>query len=177
LFAAFAPIMRGVKLAIDFGNIRGNSVLRTLIRPIVLILLILAFLTVPTDCDADENACSYFFDRLIEIPHKKLVSSQDGFISIWDGRKTAGCEVVFKSHETLVSGEKVFDLFQSLITAPGWKIDNNLTADGPGSSSVGIENPGDKCAIHWSQHSWVDDKTGKIEQSSDIEITVQCSSR
>jgi hypothetical protein len=52
-----------------------------------------------------------------------------------------------------------------------------LMADGPGSSSVGIENALSKCALHWSQHGWVYEKTGKIEQSSDIKIIVQCSSK
>lgn len=151
--------------------------LQALLSIIVLILLILAFFVAATDCNADDNACSYFFGRLNETPHKSIVSSQDGFISIWDGTTILGCEVVFKSREALISGEKVFDLFQSLTTAPGWDIDEKLIADGPGSSSVGIKNASYKCALHWSQHAWVDERTGKIEQSSDIEIIVQCSSK
>lgn len=151
--------------------------MKTLFHPLITALVALSFLAAPTDCGADDKACSYFLGRLTELPHKKLALYENGFESIRDGRKTAGCEVVFTTHEDLVSGEKVFAAFQSLFNAPGWIIDDQLTADGPGSSSVGIVSSHSRCAVHWSQHSWVDEKTGKIEQSSDIEITVQCSSK
>jgi hypothetical protein len=151
--------------------------MKTFFHPLISAWVVLSFLTAPADCGADDRACSYFFSRLTELPHKRLALSENGFESIWDGRKTAGCEVVYETLETLVPGEKVFAVFQSLLHAPGWMIDDHLTADGPGSSSVGMENSHSRCAVHWSQHSWIDEKTGILKQSSDIKIIVQCAPR
>ena len=141
------------------------------ILPLFLILIIvnlnLAF--------ADDFACSNFFPKLSELPHTKLTQNNNGFKSLWNGKWTHGCEIVFKSHDSIVSGDKVYDLFQSFINSPGWAIDNSLSADGPGSSSIGIENDKSKCTILWSQHAWIDDKTGEHRQSSNIEMIIQCS--
>jgi hypothetical protein len=124
---------------------------------------------------ANDSACSYFYPKLSKLPHIELTQNNDGFKSLWDGRWVQGCEIIFKSTESIVSGDKVYDTFQSFINRPGWTIDNNLSADGPGSSSVTIENNKNRCAIVWSQHAWIDDKTGEHRQSSDIEIIIQCS--
>jgi len=53
----------------------------------------------------------------------------------------------------------------------------NLIADGPGSSTVGIESDKSKCCIHWSQQAWIDEETLEHMQSSHIEMIVQCSSK
>jgi hypothetical protein len=141
--------------------------------PLILIFLIanlnLAF--------ADDSACFYFYTKLSELPHIKLTQNNSGFKSLIDGKWTHGCEIIFKSHESIISGEKVYNTFQSFINAPGWIIDNNLSADGPGSSSATIERDKNKCAILWSQHAWIDENTGEHMQSSDIEIIIQCSSK
>jgi hypothetical protein len=143
------------------------------ILPLILVLLIinlnLAF--------ADDSPCSYFFPKLSELPHIKLSQNNDGFKSLANDKWTHGCEIVYESHESIVSGDKVYGTFQSFINRPGWTIDNNLSADGPGSSSIGIENEKGKCIILWSQHAWIDDKTGEHRQSSDIEMIIQCSSK
>jgi hypothetical protein len=145
---------------------------------ILSIILILLQLTVNLiSAFADDSACSYFYQRLSDLPHIKLTKSDDGFESLWDGRRTHGCEIVFESHESIISGNLVYDTFQSLINAPGWTIDNNLSADGPGSSSVSIENDKNKCTIHWSQNAWIDEESGGQRQSSDIEMIIQCSSK
>ena len=122
-----------------------------------------------------DAACSYFYKKLTELPHVKLTVNDDGFQSMWDGKEMSGCELIFESHASIVSGEKVYRIFQSFIQTPGWKIDNNLLADGPGSSSVGIENDKHKCCINWSQHAWIDEKSGKLTQSNHIEMIIQCS--
>ena len=62
----------------------------------------------------------------------KLFLTDDGFKSLWNVKLTHGCEVVFKSNESIVSGDKVYETFQSFINRPDWTIDNNLSADGPG---------------------------------------------
>ena len=122
---------------------------------------------------ANDFACSYFSHKLSELPHIKLIQNTNGFKSIWDGKWTHGCEIIFKSHDSIVSSEVVYDTFQSFINAPGWTIDNKLSADGPGSSSATIENNKNNCTILWSQHAWIDEKTGEHRQSSDIEMIVQ----
>ena len=85
--------------------------------------------------------------------------------------------IIFKSHESIVYGDEAYETFHSFINAPEWTIDRKLIADGPGSSSIGIENDRSKCTIHWSQHAWIDEKSGKQRQSSDIEMIIQCSSK
>ena len=127
---------------------------------------------------ADDNSpCSFFYRKLSELPHTKLTQNDNGFKSLWNGKWTHGCEIVFKSHESIVSGDKVYDTFQSFINSPGWTIDNNLSADAPGSSSVTIENNKNRCAILWSQHAWIDENTGEQRQSSNIEMLIQCTSK
>ena len=126
---------------------------------------------------ADDSACSYFYPKLSELSHTKITQNDNGFKSLLDGKLTDGCEIVFKSHESIVSGDKVYDTFQSFINNPAWTVDNSLSADGPGSSSVTIENKKNRCAILWSQHAWIDEKTGEHRQSSNIEMIIQCSSK
>jgi hypothetical protein len=143
------------------------------ILPLILILLIVNLnLAV-----ANYSACSCFYPKLSELPHIKLTQTNNGFKSLWDGKWTHGCEIVFESHDSIVSGNKVYDTFQSFINAPGWAIDNNRSADGPGSSSIGIENEKNKCTILWSQHAWIDEESGEQKQSSNIEMIIQCSSK
>ena len=76
----------------------------------------------------------------------------------------------------MVSGDKVYEIFQSFINAPDWVIDDKLCADGPGSSSVTIENDKNRCTLLWSQHSWIEE-SGEHRQSSDIEMIIQCTTK
>jgi hypothetical protein len=122
-----------------------------------------------------DPVCSYFYRSLLQLPHTKLIQNSDDFLSLWNGKRLGGCEVVYESHESLVSGSKVYDQFESFIHTLGWSINNNLVADGPGSSTVGIENEMNRCLINWSQHAWIDEKTKEHRQSSQIKMIVQCS--
>ena len=146
-------------------------------KKLSLILLVLQLIANLSSAFADNSACSYFYSKLSELPHIKLTASDKGFKSLWDGKWKHGCEIIFKSHESIISGDEAYETFQSFINAPGWMIDNKLSADGPGSSSIGIENDRSKCTIHWSQHAWIDEKSGEQRQSSDIEMIIQCSSK
>ena len=141
-----------------------------------LILLLLQLIVNLSSVFADNSVCSYFYPKLSKLPHIKLSTSDNGFNSLWDGKWAHGCDIIFKSHESIISGDEAYQTFQSFINAPGWMIDNNLSADGPGSSSVSIEKDRSKCTIHWSQHAWIDEESGEQRQSSDIEIIIQCSS-
>ena len=124
----------------------------------------------------DDSACRLFYDKLSKLPHTKLTVNTNGFVSFWDGKQINGCEVAFETDESMVSGKVVHQKFEAFIKLKGWSFNEKLIADGPGSSIVGIENDGNRCLINWSQHSWIDEKTGKIKQSYQIRIVVQCSS-
>ena len=126
---------------------------------------------------SDDSVCSYFYPKLSELPNIRLTETNDGFRSISDGIWARGCEIIFKSHNSIVSGERVYNTFQSIINTPNWAINDNLSADGPGSSSVTIETDKNRCTILWSQHAWIDEKAEEHKQSSDIEMIIQCSSK
>jgi hypothetical protein len=143
------------------------------ILPLIFILIIVNL----SHAFADNSACSNFYHKLSELPHIKLTQNNNGFKALSDGKWTHGCEIVYESHESMIPGDEVYKKFQSFINAPDWAIDNKLSADGPGSSSVTIENDINKCIISWSQHAWIDDKTGEHRQSSDIEMIIQCTSK
>jgi hypothetical protein len=104
-----------------------------------------------------------------------LTVNTNGFVTFWDGKQIDGCEVVFETDESMVSGEVVHQKFESFLNLWGWSLNEKLMADGPGSSTVGIEKDSNRCLINWSQHSWIDEKTGEIKQSDQIKIVVQCS--
>ena len=118
----------------------------------------------------------FFYDKLSELPHTQLTVNTNGFVSLWDGQQSDGCEVVFGTDESMVSGKVAHQKFESFINLSGWSLNEKLMADGPGSSTVGIENDGTRCLVKWSQPSWVDEKAGEIKQSDKIKIVVQCSS-
>jgi hypothetical protein len=124
---------------------------------------------------SEDSSCNYFYEKLQDIPHSKLTLKKGVFESLLDAKPISGCEVEFKSHVSMVSGEKVLERFESLTQTPGWVTDN--VADGPGSSTVVIKKDKSRCLLHWAQHSWVDEKSKEIEQSEDIEVMIQCFSK
>jgi hypothetical protein len=142
-------------------------------KTIFLLLTSLLLLNISAAFGAD-FVCSHFYNKLSELPHIQLTLNLDGFKSIWNGKQLQGCDVFYESHVSLVSGGKVYELFESFIQAPGWVINNNLVADGPGSSTVGIEKGTNRCLINWSQHAWIDEETKEHRQSSQIKMVVQC---
>ena len=153
----------------------GTKNYSNVMRKILFLFFVLLLLIVDlSSAIADDSACSYFYPKLSELPHIKLTKSNNAFKSLWNGKWAHGCEIIFKSHESIISGDKVYETFQSLINAPDWIIDNNLSADGPGSSSVSIEKDKSKCTIHWSQHAWIDEESGEQRQSKNIEMIIQC---
>jgi hypothetical protein len=124
---------------------------------------------------AQSRGCSYFQSRLADLPGLDLVLNTGAFNSIWDGKRTDGCEVVFESHTSVLSEEDARRKFDELITSPGWKVNEMLSADGPGSATVALEKRGERCALHWSRHAWIEAATHQDRRSEDIRILVQCS--
>jgi len=126
--------------------------------------------------NANDSPCLQFYNELLKLPHTRLTETSNGFVSLLDGKSLKGCEVIFESDESIVSGEVVFLKFQSFTNWQDWSINENLSADGPGSSIIVIENNQDKCILHWSQHSWIDEKSNEYRQSENIKLIVQCTS-
>ena len=145
-------------------------------KTILSIFLSLMFLNSSSALESD-SVCSYFYNRLSELPYTELNINTHNIRSLWNDQAIQGCEVVYESQESQVSGSRVYDQFERFIHTPGWFMNNNLVADGPGSSTVGIENENNRCLINWSQHAWIDEMTGEHRQSSQIKIIVQCSPR
>ena len=141
------------------------------------IIAIASLLLIPIAAivNADDSICTQFHQKLSELPHTKLNLNTNGFVSLFNGKPLDGCEIVFQTNESLVSGDKVNDLYNELINSDGWTQNNDYAADGPGSSLIGIENDGYRCLINWSQHAWLDDKTNEIKQSDQIKMGIQCS--
>lgn len=125
---------------------------------------------------ANDSSCHQFFNELSKLPHTTLTEPNNGFVSILDGKSKKGCEVIFKSNESIVSGEIVYQKFQSFTNLKGWSINENLSADGAGSSTVVIENNQNRCILNWSQPSWIDEKSNEYRQSENIKLVVQCTS-
>ena len=73
--------------------------------------------------------------------------------------------------ENQFSGASYFD-FTKIIRY----INENLSADGPGSSTIVIENNQNTCILHWSQHSWIDENS-EYQQREHIKLIVQCTSK
>ena len=127
-------------------------------------------------CIASESPCLRFYDELSKQPYSNLELDSDGFVSIWDGKSMNGCEITFETNESLVSGSIVRQKFDSFINRQGWSINPKLMADGPGSSTVGIEDDQNRCIISWSQHAWIDENSDH-QQTNEIMLIVQCSER
>ncbi len=139
-------------------------------------LSVLLFLVAScTPAFGEDAACEYFYEKLVGLPHSNLILKRGVFDSLLDGKPVSGCEVEFKTHASMVPGEKVFERFESLTHAPGWVADP--VADGPGTSTVVVEREKNRCFLHWSQNSWVDEESKEIKQSEDIEVKIQCLSK
>lgn len=115
--------------------------------------------------------------ELLKLPHTRLTQTANGFVSLLDGKSLNGCEVIFESDESIISGEAVYLKFQSFTNGQGWHINENLMADGPGSSTVGIENNQNTCILHWAQSAWIDEQSNEYRQSENIKLIVQCTSK
>jgi hypothetical protein len=136
--------------------------------------LVFLFIFICQISNANDLPCIQFYNELFKLPHTRLTETARGFVSLLDGKSLKGCEVIFESDESIVSGEVVFLKFQSFANWQGWYINENLMADGPGSSTIVIENNQNKCILHWSQHSWIDEQSNEYRQSEQIKLIVQC---
>ena len=145
-------------------------------KPLSLSFIFL-FIYISQISNATDSPCTQFYNELLKLPHTRLTQTSNGFVSILDGKSLKGCEVIFESDESMVPGEVVYLKFQSFANWQGWYSDENLVADGPGSSTIETENNQNKCILHWSQHAWIDEHSNEYRQSENIELIVQCTSK
>jgi len=149
----------------------NNTIMKTLSLSLAFLFIFICQIS-----NANDSACLQFYNELLKLPHTRLTQISNGFFSLLDGKSLKGCEIIFESNESIVSGEDVYLKFQSFTNWQGWTFNENLTADGPGSSTIGIENNQNKCILHWSQHSWIDEKSNEYRQSDQIKLIIQCTS-
>lgn len=123
-----------------------------------------------------QDACEHFFLALKAVPHETLTRSEGQHESLWDSKKYMGCEVQFVTNDTLISGKRVpdFDALEgSEMYRRGWRVNNSIVADGPGSGIFGIEKESVLCIVRHDQPAGLDEH-GNFEQSETLSITVQC---
>jgi hypothetical protein len=149
----------------------NNAMIKTLSLPFAFLFIFICQIS-----NANDSSCNQFYNELSKLPHTRLTETTNGFVSILDGKSLKGCEVIFESNESRVSGEIVYQKFQSFTNWQGWYINENLCADGAGSSTVVIENNQNRCILNWSQPSWIDEKSNEYRQSENINLVVQCMS-
>ena len=147
----------------------NNTIMKTLSLSLAFLLIFTCQIS-----NANDVLCPKFYNELLRLPHTRLTQTSNGFVSLLDGKSLKGCEVIFESKESIVSGEVVYLKFRSFTNWQGWYINENLSADGPGSSTVVIENYQNKCLLNWSQRSWIDEKSNEYRQSELIKLIVQC---
>lgn len=124
-----------------------------------------------------KDSCGYFFRALKTVPHEKLTRNDGDLESLWDGKRVSGCEVMFVTNDALRSGRDMPDFFSTESTELyrlGWRMNNSLAADGPGSGIFGIENESVLCLVSHDQPAYLDEKTEKIIQSETLTLTIQC---
>lgn len=169
----FCTLYKSSNHSVLFENhLLNNTAMKTLSLSLAFLFIFICQIS-----NANDSPCIQFYNELLKLPHTRLTETSNGFVSLLNGKSLKGCEVIFESNESIVSGEVVYLKFQSFTNRLGWFINENLSADGPGSSTVGIENNQNKCVIHWSQHSWIDEKSNEHRQSEHIKLIVQCSSK
>jgi hypothetical protein len=122
------------------------------------------------------SPCDEFYDALAEVPHESLRTALGTFESLWDGGIHEGCEVEFQTNDSLRSGVSLPDFVPFADTemyVAGWRMVNEIGADGPGSGIYGIRRESSLCVVRWEQPAYIDDD-GDIVQSDTLRMWVQC---
>jgi len=123
-----------------------------------------------------QDYCEHFSQVLKAVPHVTITRSEGAHQSLWDRKHYDGCEVQFVTNDTLLSGKRVpdFDALKgSQMYRRGWRVNNSIVADGPGTGIFGIEKKSVLCIVRHDQPAYLDDD-GTFVQSETLIITVQC---
>jgi len=139
---------------------------------------LLIMLLLPATALAGEinHNCAPFYQALLQLPHEDLQSSDGPFTSEWSRHCVEGCLLVMITNQSLLGDQSLADLSGEPGTPlydEGWRSNPAYTADGPGTSLVGLEKDGALCLVFTSQPSFVGD-TGKIIQDDAIKVLVEC---
>ena len=125
---------------------------------------------------AQPDPRKYFFDILQGRPHDTLSMSNGPYVSVWNGKESSGCEINFGTDKTLPLEENV----STFVALPGtemyrlgWRMDNSILADGPGSGVFGIEKDAMRCIVGWAQPAYLAE-AGEIVQGNKLSMTIQC---
>ncbi len=123
-----------------------------------------------------QDACQGIFVVLDSVPHEKLIRTAGKHQSLWDKKTYKGCEVKFVTNALLLSGKSAPNL-EALegtnMYSEGWRMDNSIGADGPGTGIFSIKKGLALCLVRHDQPAYLDD-LGEIVQSDTLSITVQC---
>jgi hypothetical protein len=125
---------------------------------------------------APTELCEHFFTALEDVPHVVLSVTTGDFVSIWDNAEYSGCEIEFETNDALRAGTPIpdFDAIQdSEMHRLGWRIAQEIRADGPGSGFFGLEKESVLCVVRWAQPAHIDDD-GEIVQSETFSMKIQC---
>ena len=139
-------------------------------------LLSLSVSLVAAEPHAVLDPCDAFYQDLLVVPHVSLTVAADGFTSIWDGESYAGCEIEFKTNDSIRSGVAAPSFFADPGTAlydDGWRMRVDIGADGAGSGVHGIQRDAVLCIIRWEQAAYIDDD-GTFVESETLRMWIQC---
>lgn len=141
----------------------------------VLVLTLTPF--VGGQCQQLNNQCDYFYKKLKNIPHEKLTYNKGKHKSLLNRKEQEGCEVKFVTNDSLRADSEL-PVFMKTIKGTqlyknGWRMNNKIFAEGPGSSLYGIEKGNKLCLIDYERPTYLKEP-GKIVTSSKVVIIVQC---
>lgn len=122
------------------------------------------------------DGCVFLFRILEAAPHRALSLEPGTHVSLYDGESYTGCQIDFEAvaselpaeDERLLSVGPGTDLYNR-----GWRLDNTIAADGPGTSLFAIRNETSLCVVDEAQPAYLDDD-GEIVASDTLSITIQC---
>jgi hypothetical protein len=139
-------------------------------------LLIMLLLPATSLAGEINQNCAPFYQALLQIPHDTLDHAEGPFTSEWSRHCVEGCVLTMLTNTELLGGQSLADLSGESGTPlydEGWRSNPAYSADGPGTSLVGLEKDGALCLVFTLQPSFVDD-TGKIIQDEAIKVRVEC---
>lgn len=126
-----------------------------------------------------KDPCGYFLRTLKTVPNEKLIRKDGNIQSLSDEKMFVGCEIKFVTNNTLLAGlagkSPDFNAYEGTeLYRLGWRNDNSVGGDGPGTSLSAIESYAVRCLVASDQPAELNEDTGEIIQSETLELTIQC---
>jgi len=142
------------------------------------LLLLIAMLLPTTTAQAGDlnDSCAPFFQALLQVPHESLDRRDGLFTSQWTQHCVDGCLLEMQTAQARLGSESLAELSAEPDTPlyqDGWRSNPSLSADGAGTSVVGLERNGVLCLVFTEQPSFID-ANGRFVQSESIKVRVEC---